>query len=419
MKKFLFLLSVMLVFNTVANARDYMELGLKEAKHAQKYSTADKIFDASKNSNLSTINTQIKDPKLLCVDNSKKISDTEFKKKVQSDEAIYQTIKKNLDAKQTDNYSRQAYQRDFYKVYRVADKIIRANNLGYMNWRIVFLPAPTTFNAMSTETNCIIIYSALYDTLIENEDAFAFVVAHEMAHSILGHSVRTAKIARTLANKPTDAAEALVYAAAYKKYTIESKNMEYAADATAAMLIKKAGYDLDGATEVFGFIDTFGKSQREFNSTHPYAEKRIENFNQTRNYFLDDKFVNEGRRNICNSKPLTANYSSDRKSIVIGRNSANTSETSFRPETPKEICTRVAYKAYLNGEFEKSLKYFNKLFEMNKSNYAAYLYASYACEYLYKENGKKSYLNDAKNYAKFAQKLAPNDKNVSEQIEAL
>ena len=44
--------------------------------------------------------------------------------------------------------------------------------------------------------NCIIINSALYDSLADNEDALAFAIAHEMAHSVLGHRERKQQLKR-------------------------------------------------------------------------------------------------------------------------------------------------------------------------------------------------------------------------------
>jgi tetratricopeptide (TPR) repeat protein len=114
------------------------------------------------------------------------------------------------------------------------------------------------------------------------------------------------------------------------------------------------------------------------------------------------------------------NLSSDRKSIVISSNPKNYNDSNYyMPETLSEIYARMGYKAYTNGEFEKSIKYFNEMFKLDKSNASAYLYASYASEALYKKTGKKAYFDDAKVYAESAKTLDPQNKYVLEQIDAL
>ena len=94
-------------------------------------------------------------------------------------------------------------------------------------------------------------------------------------------------------------------------------------------------------------------------------------------------------------------------------------EDAYQPETPEQLYLRFGYKSYVNGEFDKAIDYFKNYLELNKNNYAVYLYISYAYECLYKQSGKSSHLEAAKQFANYAKMLDANNKHVKEQILAL
>lgn len=416
MKIFKVLFVVIAIFCTSSAilARDYTKLDIKEVKKAQRFAVTNKMDGEYKTVVNNTI-PEIKDPHLIQINQYKKISDADFKKKQKADDAFYSQIQKEFKANKSDSYNRQAYSRDFYKIYRVAERIIRANNLGFMNWRIAIVASATKFNASSLGTNCILINSALYDSIADNEDALALTIGHEMAHQLLGHPERKQRLMYYMRWAVVPVADL----AMAKKLMMEFRDMEYAADTEGAKLIMKAGYNLDNAVEIIEFINTL-EAKYTPQGTHPKARKRIQSYQQNRKYFLDNEWVELGKYNIYNSEPLTVRTSSDRKSIVIGRgNEEMIGDNAYRPETVPQIYTRYAYKAYTNGEFKKSLDYFEKLFELGEQDYATYLYASYDCEYLYKKTGKEKYLEMAKNYANQAKNIAPKNKYVKEQINAL
>ena len=75
--------------------------------------------------------------------------------------------------------------------------------------------------------------------------------------------------------------------------------------------------------------------------------------------------------------------------------------------------------SYLNGDFKKAEEYWGKLLGMDKNNPIAYLYFSYTEECLYKQTGNAKYLQNAKDFASYAQRLAPDNKFIQEQISSL
>ena len=194
--------------------------------------------------------------------------------------------------------------------------------------------------------------------------------------------------------------------------------MEYAADTVGAQLAARAGYDLAKAKETLSFIYTMD-NDHEFSSTHPTGKHRLENYAESRKYFMEEEMKKQGVYNLYNSEVLKPRLSSDRKSLIIEKSESKAKEESYCAETPVDLYTRYAYKSYLNGDFKKAEEYFGKLLELSKNNPVAYLYFSYTEEYLYKKTGKKKYLENAKAFASYAQKLDPENKFINEQVDSL
>lgn len=416
MKKIALLLLFCFLAQPLVMAKDFAKMQEKEMKKAQRYNTTSKYYADYSKPETSQVNTSLKDPKLLKLSGYDSIPKDKFIAKMNSDKQKYAKIQASMLKGKTDDYNAQAYSSDFYKVYRIAERIIRANNLDYINWRIA-IENDFSFNAFSTETNYVSINTGAFDTLSGNDDALALLIGHEIGHALLGHSVRKQQYRRKM-QIAINAQAALTYAIAYRQFLAESKKMEYAADTEGAKLVAKAGYDLSKAKETISFINTLGDGN-EFYSTHPSGKHRLQNYEEARKYFMEDEWVKQGLYNIYNSDVLGVQVSSDRSSIVISRGRNKNAHNSYQAENSSDFYTRFAYKSYLNGEFKDAMKYFRKLFSINRGSYAAYLYASYTCEELYKKTGSEKYLNDAKTYAEYAKQLAPDNKFVKEQIESL
>ena len=188
--------------------------------------------------------------------------------------------------------------------------------------------------------------------------------------------------------------------------------MEYAADLEGAKFAAKAGYDLSKARETLEFMNTLDDGSMEYRNTHPNAVHRIQNYEDNRKYFPIEEWTKQGRYNIYNSQVLKCQKSSDRKSIIILRDSSKAKSVYSATESVVDVYKRYGYMAYLNGEFKNAIKYFKKVLNEDKSDYAVYLYISYAYEYL----GDKE---SAKEFAQYAKTLAPGNKFVKEQIENL
>lgn len=417
MKRVLIIVVCILCLCQVAQARDYIILHEKEMKHAEKYGATDQFFAEYSEKYDVKNNIVLKDPKLIKLsDYDEKVLAT-YNEKIKKDNVEYKKVRDYLRSSKVDDYNSQAYPEDFYKVYRVAERIIRANKLDYVNWRIVIDSKEKSFNASSSDLNCLTFNSGLIDTFKGNDDALALIVGHEIAHSMLGHAERISKIYLLLQDAERFGSPNLIsyYRA---RLNVVAKNAEYAADVEGAKLVVKAMYDIDKAKEALSILNTMDYFIEKF-SKHPSGEHRLENFEQNRHYFFVEEWAKQGKQNIIKSNVLNCEKSSNRNSIVILRGKVRDNSDYYRPEDSLDICKRIAYISYLDKDMKKAIKYFKKWSKMDKLNIIPYLYLSYIAEYHYNLTQKGKFIKIAKKQANIASTIDNENKYVKEQISEL
>lgn len=423
MKKKVLALSLvgLLSLNSTVYSASYVDKQIKASKNAQKYNSVQKhsakydsnFYDAKK----STI--AIKDPGLIVfeADKIKKITQKQYEQKNKTDNIYYSNLEKTFYANATKRTLEA--NRDFYTLYRVAERLIRANKLDYVNWRICLVSAVEDFNAGTTSGNLILIHTALFDSLYNNEDALAMTIAHELAHQVLGHTQRKLDLHSSARNKLYNASlQSLAVMSGVYNYQPEQsryiskqyREMEFEADTLGAQFVARAGFDFDKSMEVVDFMNALPQI-KDSRNTHPEPKKRIENLNEVKKYFLA-QWVEEGKFNIYNSKPMECKVSADLGSIILTTKNKN---GSFVMETPEELLKRLAYIDYKNGNMKNAIKYFSQWAEISNS-YVPHLYLSYSYEYLYNQTKKPNLLEKAQKEVKTANLIAPDDDNIKKQL---
>ncbi|TVQ56015.1 MAG: peptidase M48 [Spirulina sp. DLM2.Bin59] len=95
-------------------------------------------------------------------------------------EAFYETAKQELPE-------------DYYRIYRIIDRMARANRLDHLPWRILIAPSYEV-NAFATDTNLVAFFIGLLEQIDGDPHAMACVVGHEIAHHTQNHiAVRDAE----------------------------------------------------------------------------------------------------------------------------------------------------------------------------------------------------------------------------------
>lgn len=381
-----------------------------------------------------------KDPKLIVLSTPEEISKKSYEQKLAGDKKEYLHQKKLMN----ENY---------YNLYIIFEKILRANNLDYQNWRLAIKSEAEDFNAYATTANLVVVYSSLYDTFYNNPDALAYVLSHELAHFVLGHhqialenKVKIAEMKQNVQNWETNAnrekfysrinaynnswnslsdsilavgysASALAGNISIDKMYKKEQQLEFDADAEAATLLIRAGYNIENAADAMEFMNQLPDIYTA-RSTHPPMNFRQRNVNEVVSILDIDELKKEGEANLYNSKVLSAKKSSDKKTLVISKSDKKT-QNQYIPNTKDNILMKKAYKYYLNNDMTSSKDYFTKAFEVNHYNYIPALYLSYINEYEFNINHDKKSLKEAVFWEKKAYKLNPYDRNIIQQKEDL
>jgi len=145
-------------------------------------------------------------------------------------------------------------------------------------------------NAFALPNGSIYVSMGLLSSL-ESEAQLAYVLGHELAHIVRGHSIEQlrhfksatvkAKLADVLLGFPLAPAIALVHAASVNGF---SREKESEADAEGLRLVATAGYSAADAIRIFDLHDAaeeLGGSEAYFFSDHPAALDRVEQAKQT------------------------------------------------------------------------------------------------------------------------------------------
>ncbi len=382
-----------------------------------------------------------KDPHLISILKTDKINNIEYNKKLVLDDKEYKYYRKLTD----ENY---------FKLYLILERILRANNLYYQNWRIVIKPDTDNINAYSGSANLIVINSSLYDSLYNNNDALAFVIAHELSHILLGHhqiSYENLNKVQKYNNEITSSNEIvkqnqnaqllndalgnyntsmvnsianliLLTGNAVSQHSINNlykyeRSLEYDSDVEAINLIARAGYDFNNASEAFQLLSTLPFIYSPEN-THPKIEDRIANIKRVVSLTDINELKNQGMVNIYNSKVMKLKKSSDNYSIILEKLSIQPKY----PYTPLSLSDKLinkAYICYLNQNFDESSIYFKEASIINKSNYIPALYLSYINEYKFLETLDKQFYKSSVSWAKKAYRLNPNSIYTNSQLSEL
>ena len=149
-------------------------------------------------------------------------------------ETLYQKAKRELPE-------------DVYVIYRIVDRLARANGIDDHPWRIGVVQE-YHINAFATQANLVALYDGLLDTVGGDTSAIACVVAHEMAHHTKRHLAIGPAEEAALRQKIQEEAETQV------KVEIESAQSEAAGASVGGSLARTIGGIFGGWGSVGGNV---------------------------------------------------------------------------------------------------------------------------------------------------------------------
>ena len=269
---------------------------------------------------------------------------------------------------------------DWYVVYRVVDRIARANELDKTPWRVDVVKE-YQINAYASGVNLIAVYAGILDQVTDSSSAVACIVGHEMAHhvkrhtavgeaekvelvaklraeattaveqektnaqsdreksavssslaraaagsvpfvgSLLGHGAGTAIEKRSEENDKNSEVR-IEQIVSEKKATLETdlaakaRDQEFEADALGYRYAATAGFDPQGCIRVMEVLSQTPGG--ELDTEHPAAPKRIEKLRELMAQEPPEPLKARGEQALAkNAEPLTFDLARDQKTLRI------------------------------------------------------------------------------------------------------
>ncbi|NEO83284.1 MAG: M48 family metalloprotease [Spirulina sp. SIO3F2] len=207
--------------------------------------------------------------------------------------------------------AREELPENLYVLYRIVERIARANNLDRHPWRVV-MADDSLINAYATEVNLIIVHYGLLDQMAGDVSALACVVGHEMAHHTERHiAIRTSRSAdwQEEYKRPDDRE-------LQERLAELSRTHESDADAIGYTYSATAGFDATGCLRGLEILSRLPGTLRD-SSTHPAVPHRIEAIEMLMIEQPADRLQDTGRSNLENSDPLTYEMIEDQNWLRI------------------------------------------------------------------------------------------------------
>jgi len=259
----------------------------------------------------------------------------------------------------------------YYSMYRIVDRLARANALDQRPWRVKVEPA-YDINAFASETNRLSIASGLIDQLAGDSAGLACVMGHEMAHHVHRHIALKLKDVATARQQVIGQAEEMARQQMVKEQSrrnwgvltsilqqttgipvpvpirggdspeelerkmnelatnaeqdllAASRTMEMESDRSGYEYMARAGFDPQGCMRMLEVLAR--QSGAEFETTHPAIPRRIEQMRQLIQTKPAATLAAEGKARLRASRALTYDLSNDRNSLRINSRIAGSSQ---------------------------------------------------------------------------------------------
>ena len=274
-----------------------------------------------------------------------------------SDNSIYQNAKTQLPP-------------DFYALYRIVDRLARANEYDTRPWQVVRVAKYNT-QAFGKNANLIPIYNGALEQLGGDASALACMISHEMAHHKQRHQViNNVEKAELIAQFREEAAEKVLNrkrktspVAAVGNFVVkrvigatigtvvngvlsnrsdrrfrkqqrrintivekktaqleeniqkQNRKDEFEADKIAYLASVKAGFDKQGCLRAMSVLNrTAGV---KFDRNHPTIKERIAALKAVMEKSKNQSLVEEGKENLVQTQPLTYNLSANQTFLRV------------------------------------------------------------------------------------------------------
>ena len=187
----------------------------------------------------------------------------------------------------------------YKRLARLFDKVLSVSHLHKTDVYPILITDPQ-FQAFTFGGDEVIFYTGLSERL--NDDALAFVIAHELAHIAAGHVGEASSLAVTNIEVPS---------ARQRQSDMYSFGHEREADKIALVYLFLAGYEAESALLLWKKISENRQNEDFdlFTATHPATADRARDLRQNTDYFRQN-ISQYNQDNLLNCNPLYWNAQS-------------------------------------------------------------------------------------------------------------
>ena len=187
----------------------------------------------------------------------------------------------------------------YKRLARLFDKVLSVSHLHKTDVYPILITDPQ-FQAFTFGGDEVIFYTGLSERL--NDDALAFVIAHELAHIAAGHVGEASSLAVTNIEVPS---------ARQRQSDMYSFGHEREADKIALVYLFLAGYEAESALLLWKKISENRQNEDFdlFTATHPATADRARDLRENTDYFRQN-ISQYNQDNILNCNPLYCNAQS-------------------------------------------------------------------------------------------------------------
>ena len=187
----------------------------------------------------------------------------------------------------------------YKRLARLFDKVLSVSHLHKTDVYPILITYPQ-FQAFTFGGDEVIFYTGLSERL--NDDALAFVIAHELAHIAAGHVGEASSLAVTNIEVPS---------ARQRQSDMYSFGHEREADKIALVYLFLAGYEAESALLLWKKISENRQNEDFdlFTATHPATADRARDLRENTDYFRQN-ISQYNQDNLLNCNPLYCNAQS-------------------------------------------------------------------------------------------------------------
>jgi beta-barrel assembly-enhancing protease len=212
---------------------------------------------------------------------------------------------------------------NFYVIYRITERLMRANKVDSPYLRIV-LAENYSVNATANSAYIIVLNQGLLDITEGDTSALAFIIAHEIGHYVCNHYNKAYDLGRQtysqvqeiLASSKNQAEAARRIEALRQKVLEQLRAYELEADEIGYLYSVRAGFDPDGGSRGFKLLEKMPGGTMD-SETHPSISNRLAALEALKAKYPPETLRQEGLAQIERTQPLTYELAEDKRSLRI------------------------------------------------------------------------------------------------------